>query len=85
MLKINFRQKLIREFKKHPDLYNEIRAELSNPRIIRGNEKVSNDYTPTPESDKLLETVAEDKLIKAIVINLNYFIEYEREMREGDL
>lgn len=85
MLNITFRQKLVKEFKKHPDLYNEIRAELSTPRILRGPEKVSNNYTTAPDKDSLLEIVDENELIKAIVINLNYFIEYEREMREGDL
>lgn len=80
-----FKKKLIQELKKHPDLYNEIRAELSTPRLLRGNQIPSNNYTSNPEEDKLLETVDEDMLIKAIIINFNYFIEYEREMREGDL
>ena len=85
MFNIKFKQNLIEEFKRHPDLYNEIRAELSLPRILRNNETPTNNYTLTPEEDDLLETVSEEKLIKAIVVNFNYFLEYEREMREGDL
>ncbi|MBM7555443.1 hypothetical protein [Halanaerobacter jeridensis] len=80
-----FKQKLITELKRHPDLYNEIRAELSTPRLLRGNQLPDNNYTSDPNEDKFLEKADEDALIDAIIINFNYFIEYEREMREGDL
>ncbi|MFO7819805.1 MAG: hypothetical protein R6V17_06145 [Halanaerobacter sp.] len=82
MLKIEFREKLIVELKKHPDLYNEIRAEILTPRLL--GEKQENNYTSNPSEDKLLARTDEEDLIRAIIINLNYFMEYEREMREGD-
>ena len=76
---------MIKELKQHPSLYNEIRTEIETPRLLREGEANKNNYTADPFEDNLLAVVDEEELIKSIVINLNYFIEYEREMREGDL
>ena len=82
---IKFKERLIQNLKEHPGLYNEIRAELITSRLIRDTEKKEVNYVDDPQQDKLLDQINDQQLIDSIIINLNYFIEYEREMREGDL
>ena len=67
---MNFRNQLIKELKKYPDLYNEVRAEID-----------SINWT----ADDSLQQVSDQKLVNSIINNLNYYIEYEKEMGERDL
>ena len=53
--------------------------------MIRDTEKEEASYVDDPQQDNLLDQINDQQLIDSIIINLNYFIEYEREMREGDL
>ncbi|GAB6137821.1 hypothetical protein [Halanaerobaculum tunisiense] len=82
---MDFKTKLISELKEYPDLYNEVRSEIIIPRFDRLPADNSLDYIEEVKQDTTLEEVPEEELIKAVVSNLKYYIEYEREIGESDL
>ncbi len=67
---MNFREQLIKELIKYPDLYDEVRAEINSINWAE---------------DTSLQQVSDQELINSIINNLNYYIEYEKEMGERDL
>ncbi|AGB41407.1 hypothetical protein Halha_1462 [Halobacteroides halobius DSM 5150] len=78
---MKFKEELITELKKYPDLYNEVRSEIIVPSLENNEipyvEEISNDHT--------LERADDKKLIAGLVNNLKYYIEYEQEIGESDI
>ncbi|WP_408956108.1 hypothetical protein [Natroniella sp. ANB-PHB2] len=81
---MNFKEKLIREIKKYPDLFNEVRMEIIAAKWQSEAEDGIN-YIVNTEADKTLERVDEEQLVDSIINNLKYYIEYEREIGESEL
>ncbi len=82
---MNFKQELIKKIKEYPDVFNEIRAEI----LVSNNEMTGQanriDYINRPGQNSILDEVDDLELIDSIIRNLNYYIEYEKEMGEADL
>ncbi|MCK8828235.1 hypothetical protein MWH25_10870 [Natroniella acetigena] len=81
---MDFKERLITEIKKYPDVFNEIRVEIMEPKWQSESED-GIEYIIDTEVDKTLEKVDEGQLVDSIINNLKYYIEYERELGESEL
>ncbi|MCK8816973.1 hypothetical protein MWH28_06245 [Natroniella sulfidigena] len=81
---MDFKEKLITEIKKYPDLFNEIRVEIIASKWQSELED-GVEYIVDTEADQTLEKVEEEQLVDSIINNLKYYIEYERELGESEL
>ncbi|TDX51373.1 hypothetical protein [Orenia marismortui] len=82
---MDFKQELIKRIKTHPDIFNEIRVETMVDKVDNLISEQQISYVNDPNEDFTLEELEDEQLIDSILRNLQYYIEYEKEMGESDL
>ncbi|GAB6098155.1 hypothetical protein JCM16358_00340 [Halanaerocella petrolearia] len=82
---MSFKEELISRLKAYPDLYNEVRSEIIMPRFDQLPKNNHLSYVDEVDSDNTLEEVEDKELVTAVINNLKYYIEYEREIGESDI